>query len=1155
MRLEAFIGRAGTGKTYEMMSEIKQAMQTSPMGDPIVVITPTQSTFKFEQAFAKDATLNGSLRTEILHFNRVAHRLFQEVGGLTEDRVSQEAMEMMIYDLLNEHQQSLKLYQSQVGYFGFSEKLSEQIQDFKKYHITPTDLDDIISSNSINLRTRDKFHDIQLIYDKLEARLKDHFVTNEDMLMRFIEKIPESKWLQEADIYIDGFHNFSTLEYEIIQALTKHCKSVTVLLTSDGNQDMFSLFRKPLESLQHLEDIAQDLQIPLKRRHFTQVQRYQNESLAHLEQSFDALQVEQRTTSNEVKILESSNMREEVNEVARDILRDLRVNHYRFNDIAILYRDPAYAYLLETILNQYDIPFNIDVKRSMTHHPFMEMLRSLVEVIQKNWAFEPMMRLLKTNILTSTFKDHRYLIDIIENYAIERGIHGSKWLDDRYFTVDQFERLGIRHIKLNDARQALFEKVIKLKDDVVKKLHAFEQALREGQHATAYATALYNLIEEFELPHQMMTQRDELDLDGKHKEAEEIDQVWHGFIRVLDDMVTIFKDKDMGLTRFLEILDIGLSQLEFKMIPQGVDEVTIGTMDLAKVANKKHIYMIGMNDGVMPQTITNSSLISDDEKKQFQTQSNVKLSPTADILQMDEAFVCYIAMAQATEKVTFSYSLMGMSGDDKEKSPFLDQIEALYFNLEVQNIHHMHEHEPLRLMEHPHQTKISLFEALKGWLNDEIVAETWLDAYQVIRDDEHLNQGLDHLMTSLSYSNETVQLDQSLTEKLYGTKIEASVSRFEGFKQCPFKHYASHGLKLNERTKYQLQSFDLGSIFHDVLRYISERVEGNFKQLTERDIQALTKEALDLILPEVQFNLLNSTAHYQYMSHKIGAIIKATVSAMQYQGSHTKFKPYRFEQSFKVKPRHNQELKADVLYTKQGYPIYIRGQIDRIDTYQSETDSFVNIIDYKSSKQSAELDLKKVYYGMQMQMMTYMDIVLQNYKALNLSESIRPGGLLYMRVHEPIQSFKNWVEHQTTDIDQARLKSFQMKGLINQDERVIQALDVRDEASYKSDIVPFSRKKNGGFSSNSKVADESVIHKLIQKNKENFIETASDIMDGETKVAPLQYENTLPCRFCNYKSVCHVDGIIDKPRYRQVDETINPIALLQEDGKEDNHDS
>ena len=68
----------------------------------------------------------------------------------------------------------------------------------------------------------------------------------------------------------------------------------------------------------------------------------------------------------------------------------------------ILYRDESYAYLFESILPSYDIPFNIDTKKSMTHHPIMEMLRSLLEVIRSN--YNAMLRLFKTNVLTSQFK-------------------------------------------------------------------------------------------------------------------------------------------------------------------------------------------------------------------------------------------------------------------------------------------------------------------------------------------------------------------------------------------------------------------------------------------------------------------------------------------------------------------------------------------------------------------------------------------------------------------------------------------------------------------------------------------------------------------------------------------------------------------------------
>ncbi|EGQ3694789.1 helicase-exonuclease AddAB subunit AddB [Staphylococcus pseudintermedius] len=1148
-----FLGRAGTGKSTQVLAEIKDKMKAQPIGHPIIIITPMQGTYLYEQVFVKDTELLGSVRTEVLHFERLGHRIFQEVGGVHEKRLSSVAIEMMVYDILQEAQTELKLYRSQVGYMGFSTKVREQIQDFEKYAVTPEMVSDMATDAHLEPRTRHKLHDIGLIYEKLQARMSSEYITAEAMMDRLVTLIPQSKWLKQAEIYIDGFHNFSTQEYQLIEALVKHVKSVTLALTTNGDQDALSMFRKPSESLRHFEEMAHRVGQPLERLYFHTQHRFKAPSLTVLEQQFDALQPESHHTADEgIRILEAPTTREEVNEVARTILRDVREKQYRYQDIAILYRDPSYVYLLDAILPQYDIPYNIDVKKSMTHHPIMEMLRALIEVLQTEWQFEPLMRLLKTNVLTQMMPDSAYLVHLLENFAIERGIYGKRWLDPQYFELNQFRKMGIRpNDPLTEEEAATFERVIDLKTKVFNQLLNFEEKLAQGSNAKAFATYFYEAMEGFELPNQLMTQRDMLDEQGQHEAAEEIDQIWNGLIRVLDDVVTVFGDRDMTLTRFLEVLDVGLNELEFSMIPQTLDQVTIGTMDLAKVDNKKHVYMIGMNDGVMPQAINGSGLISDNEKKAFETFAGVQLSPTSDILQMDEAFVCYFAMTRATETVTFSYSLMDASGAEREKSPFLNDVRQMFRNLDIIQLTHQHARDTLSLIEHPHQTKVHLFEAFKTWLDEGLISDTWFTTYAVMAQYPQLNDGLTHLKSALTYNNDTVQLDGELTTQLYGKAIHASVSRFEGYQNCPFKHYTSHGLRLNERTKYQLQNFDLGTIFHDVLKYIAEKVEGRFNQLTELQIAQLTNDALETLLPHVQFNLLNSTSYYRYLSQRIGAIVQATLYSMKYQTSHSQFKPIAFEKSFRKSPKDASELKAETLYTSQGMPIYIRGQIDRIDTYQKENKSFVNIIDYKSSSSSASLDLVKVYYGLQMQMMTYMDIALQNKERLGLVEEVKPGGFLYMYVHQFRDEKRAWNDIEAAKLDEAFLKSYQLQGLLNNDVDVLEAYDERLTAGFKSDIVPLGMKKDGSLNATSKVADEATIYKLIQHNKQNFVDIASRIMDGHNEVAPMQYRNHLPCQYCQYQAVCHVDSMIDSPKYRRVDEKINPLEILAAEEEED----
>ncbi|MCU5745969.1 helicase-exonuclease AddAB subunit AddB [Staphylococcus sp. SQ8-PEA] len=1145
MDLNVWFGTAGTGKSQAMLAEIKEKMQAQPLGDPIVLIAPTQNTFQLEQAFVEDVALQGSLRTEVLHFERLSYRVFQEIGGLNEEQLSKAATEMLIYDILQQERSHLRLYRSQVNYYGFSEKVYEQIQDFKKYAVTPDDLTEFIESHTLQTRMKDKLHDIAHIYQHLEERIKGNYVSTEDTLQRFISLMPKSDWLSRAEIYIDGFHNFSTLEYQIIRGLVQHCKKVTVLLTTNGDKDTFSLFRKPSEVLTHLEDISNDLGIRMDKRTFTQQQRFSTRDLVHLEHNFDALQPQVSLAQGDVQMLEASTMREEVNEIARRIITENRDLGRRYQDVAILYRDESYAYLLESILPQYDIPYHIDVKRSMTYHPVMEMLRALLEVVKTGWQFEPLMRLLKTNVLTAHIPHSDYYIDLLENFVLERGIYGQRWIDEQYFTIEQFSKMGLKRHQLTEEETETFEKVIQLKRFVIDKILHFEEKLNSVSTARGYATALYETVESYDLPSQLMTQRDEYEVANQTQKAEEIDQIWNGFIQTLDDLVTVFGDKPMSQQRFLELLDIGLEQLEFTMIPQTLDQVSIGTMDLAKVDNKAHVYLLGVNDGSLPQPVSSSSLITDEEKRLFEESASIELSPTSDILQMDEAFVCYIALTRAREQLTLSYSLMSNNGNEREPSPYIDQIVSLFEGLSVHNINYLHQRDPLSLLQHPHQAKTELFEALQSWLNGEVVAETWLDVYQVIRDNDRLNQGLSYLVTALTYRNATVQLSSKLTQDLYGESMHASVSRFEGYQNCPFKHFASHGLKLNERTKYKLENFDLGDIFHQVLRYISERLNGDFKNLDPRKIHQLTTEALNEILPEVQFNVLDSTSYYRYLSRRIGTIVESTLKALKYQGEHSKFVPTRFEAGFRRKPRHQSELQAAPLQTKQGIPINIRGQIDRIDTYQDKEQSFVNVIDYKSSPTSGSLDLTKVYYGLQMQMMTYMDVVLQNKERLGLSDLTKPGGLLYFHVHHPRLSFK-LNDLLQVDVDKHFLKDFKLNGLLNDDESVLQAFDSRYEPKFKSDIVPLQVKKDGALSTTSKVANEETIYKFLKHNQQNFVDIASDIMDGHTEVAPLKYNQKLPCEYCQYKPVCHVDGLVDSKYYRTVDETINPLEAIQD---------
>ncbi len=80
-------------------------------------------------------------------------------------------------------------------------------------------------------------------------------------------------------------------------------------MTTDGNHDQFSLFRKPSEVLRHIEEIANELNISIERQYFNQLYRFNNQDLKHLEQEFDVLQINRVACQGHINILESATMR------------------------------------------------------------------------------------------------------------------------------------------------------------------------------------------------------------------------------------------------------------------------------------------------------------------------------------------------------------------------------------------------------------------------------------------------------------------------------------------------------------------------------------------------------------------------------------------------------------------------------------------------------------------------------------------------------------------------------------------------------------------------------------------------------------------------------------------------------------------------------
>ena len=249
------------------------------------------------------------------------------------------------------------------------------------------------------------------------------------------------------------------------------------------------------------------------------------------------------------------------------------------------------------------------------------------------------------------------------------------------------------------------------------------------------------------------------------------------------------------------------------------------------------------------------------------------------------------------------------------------------------------------------------------------------------------------------------------------------------------------------------------------------------------------------------------------MLERIYRILKRTIATLQSQLKGGSFSPAHFEMSFsKV-----ENLEAVNIALTNQEKMKLRGRIDRIDTYEDEEHVYVKVIDYKSG--SKKFDLAALYYGLQLQLVVYMNVASEIEKRKNPEKEIVPAALLYYHVNDPM--LKEEKELTAEEINERLQKELRMTGVVNENEQVIGLLD--GQFSDKSLIVPVERKKDGSFTASSSVISKEDYQTVSDFVNHKIRQFGREILDGTIAINPCEQGGKNACTYCAYKGVCGFD--------------------------------
>ena len=523
--LEIIIGRAGTGKTFACLEQMKKILSEEIFDTEIIFLLPAYQTYRAELELAK--ITGGAVNTRMYSFQRFARQILSEVGGVTLPRISEIGRRLLLRNILLNHYkaQDLKYYHRSAKQKSFAEKISQELKEFRTYNIDAEKIFEVLEQVE-DEELSNKLHDLAVLFEDFRKSCEGKQNDESDLLEKAAAEIKNSAAIKRTEIFIDGFIFFDPQQRKILEELIQHAKNIHVVLPMSTdlndaeNTSRTGIFNRAFETFKMLKNLADENKIDYKITRCEKSVRFENPALKFVEENFFNRKITTHLpiypTTN-LKIVEAVNKRVEVETVAREIL-NLHKKNYRFRDIGIISRDDSYNSLIKPIFEMHNIPYFADSKSAAIHHPLAELIRSALEIF-RSWRAEPIFRALRTGF----FNIDADKIDLLENYVIEFGLRGEKvWTQEKNWTWHRHSvEISADETPSNTEIKRL-EEVDNLRRNALKQIIKFSQGLKKKNSARHLTTELFKFLESLKVHDKLVEwseleeQRGNLSLSKEH---------------------------------------------------------------------------------------------------------------------------------------------------------------------------------------------------------------------------------------------------------------------------------------------------------------------------------------------------------------------------------------------------------------------------------------------------------------------------------------------------------------------------------------------------------------------------------------------------------------------------------------------------------------
>ena len=1083
-----FLYRASSEKTRALLIDSIRADLDA--GKKAILLVPEQETVSAERRMLNALPSSAQLSFEVLNFSRLANRVFRTVGGLSYRVASPAVSALLMWRALVDLAPLFKQYSaSAVKDTALCELMLKTEAQCKASCVSADDLLRAADALPEGEPLRDKLTDIGLTLSCYEQQLGERFDNAEDELSRLGAVLgKEGKTLfGDTHIYIDSFTDFTVQELAVLRALFAAAPSVCVTFPLKSSRETGIHLASVIDTHKKLLRMARELSL---RVFFEEGEDARPDTaLSYFSHNLFDMTAEPAPLSmhesGELSLCQCASPFEEATAAAADIQRLVR-SGCRYRDITVVVRDAnAWNGILDAALEKEDIPFFLSEKRDITVYPLIKLILEALRIKLRGWRDEDVMGYLKTGLCGIAADD----INLFEEYVNVWHPRG-----ERAYTSAAFSKNPDGYaVKISDRGARILEGANRVREAMVPPLLAFFEALDKAKDATDQCRALYQFLTDLHIPEILKEQATQRLQAGERREAQELSRLYGIAVDAMEEISNAIGDKHLTVAEFADALKLVFARTDIGTIPTSADEVTIGSASMLRADHPRFVLILGLNEGVFPQTVSSDGLFGDAEKKRL-AELGVEFPTDSAKLACDELFYLYRAVSAPCEGLHLYYATTTTDGKALSPSIAIDRLKALFPKLEKR----------LFAAEDPIDRIFTPAGAM------EALAELPQDTKDAV-----LELLLQNGVTAANgLCRPVVESDASVSEKTANrlfAKGRFNPTHLESFSSCRFAYYCGKVLRLREEPGDAMSSAGVGNFIHHVLEHIMLTVQREklpFSAYGDEKQAQMVREICADYQKELEESGNELTPRTAALLARLGELAKLIVSGLFAEFSDSLFKPAFLELDL------NAIGERPAVTLQNGAEIPLSGKADRVDFWQDEKGrAYLRVADYKTGTRS--FDAQDIAKGFCLQMPLYLLALCRgNHKELcrrlDLPEDtvFHPAGVSYLS--SAIGTENTDSRRPEKDAMKDAVERLSREGLVLADTEVQHAMSLSGNKAIL-----------GGGRSKSKQALSAEEFDALFVTLENTIaDIAACMKKGEAQALPHAHGTRKPCEYCAFGAVC-----------------------------------